>query len=61
MAMPELNPVCVGVTCFVIYCYDLAADLWFLACNRARSHKKFFFNSILLPSIVPPWMCCANL
>lgn len=62
MAMSELNPACVGVTCFVIYCYDLAADLWFLARDSMRSHKKFFlFNSILLPSIAPPWMCCASL
>lgn len=65
MAMPELNPACVGVTCFVIYCYDLVADLWLLDWDSARRHKKFLvfffpFNSILLLSIAPPWMCCAS-
>lgn len=31
LATPEFSPACVEVTCFVIYCYDLAADLWLLA------------------------------
>lgn len=65
LATPEFNPARLGVTSFVIYCYDLAADLWLLAWDCARSHKNFLpffiFNSILLPSIAPLRICSASL